>query len=66
MWVSVTALENNVIYGLLENDPINVPRLRKGDRVQIVLADMNDWLSLGRQGSKGGFTLAAIKEAAND
>jgi uncharacterized protein YegJ (DUF2314 family) len=66
MWVSVTALENDVIFGLLQNDPVNVPRVRKGDRVQIALADMNDWLTVSRDGSKGGFTLAAMNEAAND
>ena len=66
MWISVTALEADKIYGRLENEPVNVPRLHVGDRVQIALADLSDWMVATQAGPQGGFTLAVMKRAAEE
>ena len=60
MWLSVGAIENNVIFGRLDNDPVNIGRIKSGDRVRVAVADLNDWLyTLGNQ-QHGGFTVAVL------
>lgn len=64
MWVAVTALENGVIYGTLENSPANLPKYRQGQRVQIREDQVNDWLLLRDGATLGGFTLKALRDRA--
>jgi uncharacterized protein YegJ (DUF2314 family) len=60
MWLSVGAIENNIIFGRLDNDPVNIGRIKSGDRVRVAVADLNDWLyTLGNQ-QHGGFTVAVL------
>jgi uncharacterized protein YegJ (DUF2314 family) len=66
MWISVTALEAEKIYGRLENEPVNVADLHVGDRVQIELADLSDWMVANEAGPMGGFTLAVMTRASDE
>ncbi|MES2791145.1 MAG: DUF2314 domain-containing protein [Planctomycetota bacterium] len=60
MWLSVGAIENDIIFGRLDNDPVSIGRIKSGDRVRVAVADLNDWLyTLGNQ-QHGGFTVAVL------
>ena len=60
MWLSVGAIENNIVFGRLDNDPVSIGRIKSGDRVRVAVADLNDWLyTLGNQ-QHGGFTVAVL------
>lgn len=60
MWVQVTALEGDRVYGILQNDPLAVPKLRNGDRVRVAVEDVSDWLCVCDDTPHGGFTTKLI------
>jgi uncharacterized protein YegJ (DUF2314 family) len=60
MWVSVSALENGMIYGRLDNEPVELKRLRSGDRVRVPVAELNDWLYTRGDLLAGGFTIDVL------
>jgi uncharacterized protein YegJ (DUF2314 family) len=64
MWVEVTGIENDVVYGLLKNEPADIPNLHEGDRVKVSVADINDWLAVIDGEPVGGFTLKVLTEEA--
>jgi uncharacterized protein YegJ (DUF2314 family) len=61
IWLSPTSIENGVIYGKLENDPVEL-RYKLGDRVRVQLSDLNDWVYKSGESLVGGFTIKAIQE----
>jgi uncharacterized protein YegJ (DUF2314 family) len=65
MWVKVTGIENDVIYGTLENEPAGIPDLHEGDRVKVPVGDINDWMMLVGDEPIGGFTVKLLMERAN-
>ena len=66
MWVAVTSIENNVIYGTLENEPHNIPGLNVGDRVTAQVENLNDWLCVKNDEPVGGFTMKVLSERAKE
>lgn len=64
MWVEVTGIENDVVYGLLKNEPADIPNLHEGDRVKVAVPDINDWLAVIDGEPVGGFTIKLLSEEA--
>lgn len=65
IWISVTSLEGERIYGTLGNDPCNLGPLKFGSKVSVAVADLNDWCYVDPKGElMGGFTIEAVKQAA--
>jgi uncharacterized protein YegJ (DUF2314 family) len=64
MWVSVSALENDMIYGRLDNEPVEVKRLKAGDRVRVPVRELSDWLYTRGEVLAGGFTIDVLARAA--
>lgn len=65
IWISVTGLEGERIYGELGNEPANLGSLKLGSKVSVPVADLNDWCYVDRQGNMSGlFTVAAVENAA--
>ena len=61
MWVAVTAIEGDRILGVLDSDPTDIKSLQSGDRVQITIDDLNDWMFLCDGAEPvGGFTVAVL------
>jgi uncharacterized protein YegJ (DUF2314 family) len=63
MWLSVTSIENRLILGELDNDPVNVKNVRSGSRVRIPDTEVNDWLICDQENMLGGFTIEVLKNA---
>jgi uncharacterized protein YegJ (DUF2314 family) len=65
IWISVTSLEGERIYGTLGNDPGNLGSLKFGSKVSVPLEDLNDWCYIDPKGKlQGGFTIEAVQEAS--
>lgn len=65
IWIEVTCLEGERIYGTLGNDPANLPGLQLGSKVSVLLDDLNDWCYIDPQEKmQGGFTIDALQKAA--
>lgn len=60
MWLSVGAIENNIVFGRLDNDPVSIGRIKSGDRVRVSVDDLNDWLYTQGTRQHGGFTVAVL------
>jgi uncharacterized protein YegJ (DUF2314 family) len=60
MWLSVSALEHEMIYGRLDNEPVNMKRLHAGDRLRVPVRDLNDWLYTRGDTLTGGFTIEVL------
>lgn len=66
IWATVTAIENDVIYGTLGNDPMH-SRKKLGDRVQTRVSEINDWIYFDAEKEmQGGFTVKVLTEAARE
>jgi uncharacterized protein YegJ (DUF2314 family) len=65
IWIAVTALEGERVYGELANDPANLGALKLGSKVCVPAADLNDWCYIDPHGKLvGGFTIEAVQKAA--
>ncbi len=60
MWVRVTGIENDVVYGVLENTPANVRSVKEGNRVRVRLDNLNDWMCILDGQPAGAFTLQVL------
>ena len=66
MWVGVSAIENEIIYGKLGNEPVNIRGMSSGATVKVRMADLNDWLFTEGERMRGGFTIEAIRQAEGE
>ncbi len=58
IWIEVTALEGDYIYGTLGNDPVDLGQLKYGSRVRVPVAELNDWVYFDPEGNLvGGYTI---------
>jgi uncharacterized protein YegJ (DUF2314 family) len=65
IWIMVTSLEGDFVYGELGNDPGNLGRLKLGSKVSVRVTDVNDWGYIDSHGNLTGvFTREAMARAA--
>lgn len=62
MWLAVTAIENDVIYGTLNNQPVALSRKYYDQRLTVPLSDLNDWMYTLKDDMHGGFTMKVLME----
>jgi uncharacterized protein YegJ (DUF2314 family) len=60
MWLSVSALEHEMIYGRLDNEPVVMKRLHAGDQLRVPVGELNDWLYTRGDTLTGGFTIEVL------
>jgi uncharacterized protein YegJ (DUF2314 family) len=63
MWLSVSALEHEMIYGRLDNEPVHMKQLHAGDRLRVPVGDLNDWLYTRGDTLAGGFTIEVLSNS---
>ena len=62
IWISVTAIEGENVYGQLANDPGDLGPLKLGSKVSVPVAELNDWCYIDPATKlQGGFTIEAVK-----
>lgn len=65
IWISVTSIEGDRVYGTLGNEPANLGSLKFGSKVSVFASELNDWCYVDPEGNlQGGFTIAAVKQAS--
>ena len=62
MWVEVVSWKGNVISGILQNQPFNVPTLKSGSRVEVRADEIFDYTLTRRDGSHEGNETGRIME----
>jgi len=67
IWIEVTAIENDAIYGTLANDPMDLGALKHGSRVKTSAAELNDWIFFDdSEAMQGGFTIRVVEEISKE
>jgi uncharacterized protein YegJ (DUF2314 family) len=61
MWLKVTAIENDVVFGILDNAPGIIRTLKEGQQTSFRLAELNDWLYTDGKKMQGGFTISVFR-----
>ena len=67
MWLQVTKIDDKLIHGLLDNNPVALKEAKHGTDVHISIDDVDDWLystGPGKEDVKGGYTLRVFDELA--
>ncbi|HET6882003.1 MAG TPA: DUF2314 domain-containing protein, partial [Pirellulales bacterium] len=62
MWLIVTAIENDIAYGRIDNDPLNVRGVKPGDVRRVAGAGICDWLYFEDGTMQGGFSIEALRD----
>jgi uncharacterized protein YegJ (DUF2314 family) len=66
IWIDVTCIEGDRIYGTLGNDPFNLGPLKLGSKVSVEACQLNDWMYLNTQEEMvGGFTVKVVQDASS-
>lgn len=60
IWVDVEEITSLCVWGLLGNEPVQLPGLRLGSRVEVPLGDIEDWSYLRDGKTIGGFSIAVL------
>lgn len=60
IWVDVEEIAPFGVWGLLGNEPVQLPGLRLGSRVEVPLADIEDWAYVSDGRTIGGFSIAVL------
>jgi len=66
MWIATTAIENGILYGTLDNQPVSLPGVMRGDRVRFSVTELNDWVYTLDDRTFGGFTTRVINQWASE
>jgi uncharacterized protein YegJ (DUF2314 family) len=65
IWITVTSLEGDKIYGELGNEPGNLGPLNLGSRVSVPVSELNDWCYIDFKGNMiGGYTVEVVQKAS--
>lgn len=62
MWLRVTAMEGDSVFGVLDSDPGMAVGVKAGDRVRKPVSDVCDWIIVRGESMAGGFTAEAMKK----
>lgn len=64
IWISVTGTEGGRVFGVLANQPIDLPPLKQGSRVTVRVDQLSDWIYTSPEGKTvGGHTIEALNKA---
>ena len=65
MWSEVLEIRSGTISAILKNEPLHQPKLSIGDKVEIPLSTLGDWVYPDEEGAKiGAFTMDVLQAAA--
>jgi len=65
MWMTVTAIENSIIYGRLGNEPLSIRGMRQGAIVRAPVQNVSDWAYTQGEHIRGNFTVQAMRRAGD-
>ncbi len=66
IWISVLGTHGDVIFGVIDNDPVDLPGYQAGDQVEVELQDLNDWIYSQGDRMEGGFTVKVLQAAQEE
>ena len=62
IWIGDIESRNNQFYGIVQNDPLDVPNVKMGDSVWVVTENISDWMYYDKNIVKGAFTVKVFRK----
>lgn len=66
MWIKILKIKGEFLQGVLDNDPVNLKRFKRGTRVRLRVRALTDWMYTEGERRVGGFTNEALNEARRE
>jgi uncharacterized protein YegJ (DUF2314 family) len=66
MWVSDLHLIGGQFFGVLNNDPVNIEKIKAGDTLRVIRDKISDWMYVKNGKLQGGYTLKVIYKNMNE
>jgi uncharacterized protein YegJ (DUF2314 family) len=66
MWVSDLHLISGQFFGVLNNDPVNIEKIKAGDTLRVIRDKISDWMYVKNGKLQGGYTLKVIYKNMNE
>ena len=66
IWLSVKAIDETFVDGILDNDPVDVTHVRLGDKVKVKVAELSDWMYVRDGKPVGGFSVKILAEVHSE
>lgn len=66
MWINEVGFDGDNVSGVLINEPNAISNVKNGQRVQIPLTHISDWLFASQGKTYGGFTIQLMRSKMND
>lgn len=60
MWLNYLHHRGEKMFGILENDPVDVSRVKAGDTLQVIKDSVTDWMFLENNKLIGGYTIRVL------
>lgn len=60
MWIIVSSIDNDFVHGVLDNDPLDLKRIKRGAKIRAKLKRVNDWMYNQGEEMIGGFTAKVL------
>ena len=60
IWMQLTGHDSDGFTGLLANDPVNGNKFKMGDRMEVAMADVEDWMVRTGEEMYGGYTVRVM------
>ena len=60
MWIKVAKIEGEFLQGVIDNDPVNVKKYKRGTRVRLRVKSLTDWMYTRGEELIGAFTNKAL------
>lgn len=60
MWINELYFEGEKLMGYMSSDPVNVPRVKYGDLIEVKLDSLSDWMYIQGDKLRGGFTIRVL------
>jgi len=62
VWLNSVSHANTLFAGVVGNEPVDLKKVRLGDRVSAPLARVSDWMAVERGRLIGGYTIRVLRE----
>jgi uncharacterized protein YegJ (DUF2314 family) len=64
LWVRVTKLETDTVHGVVENAPVDLRKVKIGEKVSFPARQISDWMYLEGGKLNGGYTVEVLRKRA--
>jgi uncharacterized protein YegJ (DUF2314 family) len=66
IWLEDIKMSESKLIGIVANEPVSTNDVQLGDTVEVVLANLSDWMYMDRHKMQGAFTVRELRKRMSD